>query len=218
MHQMPPTPSGMPAYSFSPPLEESLRISQSWLPPLRNFVSPTPDPRHSHGMHMPYYASPYSHTYAPLSAGVYYPNGNVNGYSAVENMRYAPVPGQGYTSPPYYASMNPSSVPYPPMLPEQRAGPTSVYRPPMASMGAAAPSPEMARREEPRGVAPGNHLDLEALRNGRENRTTVMIKNIPNKMTDKELLEVIDSVVPRAIDFFYLRIDFKTSESYFIKL
>lgn len=40
-------------------------------------------------------------------------------------------------------------------------------------------------------------------------RTTVMIKNIPNKMTDKELLEFINNVCPRRIDFLYLRMDFK---------
>jgi hypothetical protein len=67
-----------------------------------------------------------------------------------------------------------------------------------------------------RNVTPSNHLDLTALENGRENRTTVMIKNIPNKITAKELLEVISLVTPQAIDFFFLRIDFKTSRFTFV--
>ncbi|KAI0248115.1 RNA recognition motif 2-domain-containing protein [Lactifluus subvellereus] len=40
-------------------------------------------------------------------------------------------------------------------------------------------------------------------------RTTVMIKNIPNKMTDKDLMTFIERVCARRIDFFYLRMDFK---------
>ncbi|KZV66803.1 hypothetical protein PENSPDRAFT_676926 [Peniophora sp. CONT] len=40
-------------------------------------------------------------------------------------------------------------------------------------------------------------------------RTTVMIKNIPNKVCDRELLNFINEVVPRRVDFFYLRMDFQ---------
>ncbi|KIY66882.1 hypothetical protein CYLTODRAFT_431606 [Cylindrobasidium torrendii FP15055 ss-10] len=39
-------------------------------------------------------------------------------------------------------------------------------------------------------------------------RTTVMIKNIPNKMSAKDLLTYINKVCPRRIDFMYLRMDF----------
>ncbi|TFK20769.1 hypothetical protein FA15DRAFT_646535 [Coprinopsis marcescibilis] len=36
-----------------------------------------------------------------------------------------------------------------------------------------------------------------------------MIKNIPNKMSDQELIKYIAQVCPRRIDFLYLRMDFR---------
>ena len=54
-----------------------------------------------------------------------------------------------------------------------------------------------------------NKLDLVKVERGEDTRTTVMIKNIPNKMTDKDLKSFIDRVCPRRIDFMYLRIDFQ---------
>ncbi|KZT41499.1 hypothetical protein SISSUDRAFT_981682 [Sistotremastrum suecicum HHB10207 ss-3] len=53
-----------------------------------------------------------------------------------------------------------------------------------------------------------NVLDFEKIEAGQDTRTTVMIKNIPNKMTDKDLLTYIHAICPRKIDFMYLRIDF----------
>ncbi|KAI6121513.1 RNA recognition motif 2-domain-containing protein [Pisolithus sp. B1] len=61
----------------------------------------------------------------------------------------------------------------------------------------------------PRACPENNQLDIEKIEQGADMRTTVMIKNIPNKMTDKELLEFINNVCPRRIDFLYLRMDFK---------
>ncbi|XP_062218915.1 protein MEI2-like 5 isoform X2 [Phragmites australis] len=52
-------------------------------------------------------------------------------------------------------------------------------------------------------------LDLEKIVTGRDTRTTLMIKNIPNKYTSKMLLEVIDETHEGTYDFFYLPIDFK---------
>ncbi|KAH9062342.1 RNA recognition motif 2-domain-containing protein [Lactarius vividus] len=54
-----------------------------------------------------------------------------------------------------------------------------------------------------------NNLNTARIENGQDMRTTVMIKNIPNKMTDKDLMTFIERVCPRRIDFFYLRMDFK---------
>ncbi|KAK4487137.1 hypothetical protein RD792_006452 [Penstemon davidsonii] len=52
-------------------------------------------------------------------------------------------------------------------------------------------------------------LDLEKIVNGEDNRTTLMIKNIPNKYTSKMLLTAIDETHKGTYDFLYLPIDFK---------
>lgn len=44
---------------------------------------------------------------------------------------------------------------------------------------------------------------------GEDKRTTLMIKNIPNKYTQKMLLTTIDEKFRGTYDFFYLPIDFK---------
>ncbi|KAH9847633.1 RNA recognition motif 2-domain-containing protein [Lenzites betulinus] len=54
-----------------------------------------------------------------------------------------------------------------------------------------------------------NVVDIAAIESGVDTRTTVMIKNIPNKMSDKDLLNFINRVCPRRIDFMYLRMDFQ---------
>ena len=53
-----------------------------------------------------------------------------------------------------------------------------------------------------------NQLNLDKIASGTDTRTTVMIKNIPNKMSDKDLLAYIGKVTPKRIDFMYLRMDF----------
>ncbi|KAK6134959.1 hypothetical protein DH2020_031296 [Rehmannia glutinosa] len=52
-------------------------------------------------------------------------------------------------------------------------------------------------------------LDLEKIANGEDIRTTLMIKNIPNKYTSKMLLAAIDETHKGTYDFLYLPIDFK---------
>ncbi|KAI0829622.1 RNA recognition motif 2-domain-containing protein [Trametes gibbosa] len=54
-----------------------------------------------------------------------------------------------------------------------------------------------------------NIVDVAAIESGVDTRTTVMIKNIPNKMSDQDLLNFINRVCPRRIDFMYLRMDFQ---------
>ncbi|XP_057750489.1 protein MEI2-like 3 isoform X1 [Arachis stenosperma] len=53
------------------------------------------------------------------------------------------------------------------------------------------------------------HLDLDRIKNSEDRRTTLMIKNIPNKYTSKMLLAAIDEKHKGTYDFFYLPIDFK---------
>ncbi|RYQ94182.1 hypothetical protein Ahy_B08g089063 isoform D [Arachis hypogaea] len=54
-------------------------------------------------------------------------------------------------------------------------------------------------------------LDLGRILRGEDNRTTLMIKNIPNKYTSKMLLAAIDEQCRGTYDFLYLPIDFKAS-------
>lgn len=58
-------------------------------------------------------------------------------------------------------------------------------------------------------VASKNQLMVGRIESGQDTRTTVMIKNIPNKMSDKDLIAYINKVCPRRIDFLYLRMDFQ---------
>ncbi|KAK7020908.1 RNA recognition motif 2-domain-containing protein [Favolaschia claudopus] len=58
-----------------------------------------------------------------------------------------------------------------------------------------------------------NQLNLARIEHGQDTRTTVMIKNIPNRISDKELMAHIDHVCPRKIDFLYLRMDFRTGRN-----
>ena len=61
-------------------------------------------------------------------------------------------------------------------------------------------------------ISEKNQLDLNRIKQGLDTRTTVMIKNIPNKMSDKDLLSFIANVCPRRIDFMYLRMDFQNGK------
>ena len=50
---------------------------------------------------------------------------------------------------------------------------------------------------------------MESCCAGEDKRTTLMVKNIPNKYTQKMLLATIDEQFKGQYDFFYLPIDFK---------
>jgi hypothetical protein len=67
------------------------------------------------------------------------------------------------------------------------------------------------------GVSDRNLLNISRIEEGLDTRTTAMIKNIPNKMTAKDLIQYINEVSPRKIDFLYLRMDFKNGV-YFLGL
>ena len=65
------------------------------------------------------------------------------------------------------------------------------------------------RREQKDGDASQFSLDIQKVNDGRERRTTLMIKNIPNKYSQKMLLAAVDEHHRGNCDFFYLPIDFK---------
>ena len=52
-------------------------------------------------------------------------------------------------------------------------------------------------------------INLEAIGNEEDARTTLMIRNIPNKYTQSMLLDAINKKFQATYDFFYLPIDFK---------
>ncbi|OLL23278.1 Meiosis protein mei2 [Neolecta irregularis DAH-3] len=58
-------------------------------------------------------------------------------------------------------------------------------------------------------VPDNNKVDLNRITAGLDLRTTIMVKNVPNKYTQQMLLEYMDEVCERTYDFLYLRIDFK---------
>ena len=53
-----------------------------------------------------------------------------------------------------------------------------------------------------------NIIEIDSIRKGMENRTTLMIRNIPNKYSQSLLLDSIDLKHKGRYDFFYLPIDF----------
>ncbi|GAA6015010.1 hypothetical protein JCM10207_008703 [Rhodosporidiobolus poonsookiae] len=57
-------------------------------------------------------------------------------------------------------------------------------------------------------IPASNVLNFERIENGLDMRTTLMLKNIPNKLKDWEVMEFVEKVVGRAFDFFYLRCDY----------
>ena len=54
-------------------------------------------------------------------------------------------------------------------------------------------------------------IRLENINSGKDRRTTVMIKNIPNKYSQQMLLQTIDHKFAGTYDFLYLPIDFKVN-------
>uniref|UniRef100_A0A0D9VGE0 RRM domain-containing protein n=1 Tax=Leersia perrieri TaxID=77586 RepID=A0A0D9VGE0_9ORYZ len=70
-----------------------------------------------------------------------------------------------------------------------------------------------SRRNDPNANQSDNkkqyELDIDRILRGDDSRTTLMIKNIPNKYTSKMLLAAIDENHKGTYDFIYLPIDFK---------
>lgn len=104
------------------------------------------------------------------------------------------------------------------MAPQLRLGPTlfgsSPFGTPMMSAGLEAlidRARTTRRIESPSQLESRKQyqLDVEKIISGEDIRTTLMIKNIPNKYTSKMLLSAIDEKHKGTYDFFYLPIDFK---------
>ena len=98
-----------------------------------------------------------------------------------------------------------------------RANPSSASAP-SSRLTSGAPSlgSSANNTREPPTPPERNQLNLARIEDGQDTRTTVMIKNIPNKMSDKDLIAFIGKVCPRKIDFLYLRMDFQNGISFVI--
>ncbi|KAG6849832.1 hypothetical protein H0H93_004641 [Arthromyces matolae] len=165
----------------------------------------------SHYQHIPT-LTPY-----PGTAGLMYENGIMEAPPRGGEIWYPEVPASfsGTPGPMYFGPQPP--VARSPFIHEPNGLPESadIYRPNLSNMG----SGPSRRASQPMlhgnpGQAPhqpqeNNLLDISKIEDGRDTRTTVMIKNIPNKMSDKDLVNFIGKVCQRKIDFLYLRMDFK---------
>lgn len=59
-----------------------------------------------------------------------------------------------------------------------------------------------------RGQNGQNYVDLDKIRRGLDVRTTIMLRNIPNKIDQTMLKDIVDETSFGKYDFMYLRIDF----------
>ncbi|TVY44334.1 Meiosis protein [Lachnellula occidentalis] len=65
-----------------------------------------------------------------------------------------------------------------------------------------------SRRQHNPAASQHNHVDIGSIEQGKDVRTTVMLRNIPNKIDQPMLKAMIDEVSYGTYDFVYLRIDF----------
>ncbi|KAG8902871.1 hypothetical protein FRB99_003999 [Tulasnella sp. 403] len=86
------------------------------------------------------------------------------------------------------------------------ANPSSPFAPPLL--------PLCTRTSHPRDPpSPRNTIDLEKIATGQDTRTTIMIKNVPSRMTHQDMERFVNSVCEREYDFLYLRMDFVTGNN-----
>lgn len=76
----------------------------------------------------------------------------------------------------------------------------------------ASPSSQAAPAGGVKGAVPSEFaIDIDRIANGQEMRTTVMVRNIPNKYTQRMLLDAVNGAnFRKRYDFFYLPVDFRS--------
>lgn len=142
------------------------------------------------------------------------PGGAVSGSPTYAARVYESVMGRGPT--PASSSGSFSMSPMTPTFPMN-----SIYSPPRSVARSNNPSPRFQRLNPHRNNAarvnrshfspPGphhNHVDINKIREGVDVRTTIMLRNIPNKVDQAMLKGIIDESSWGKYDFMYLRIDF----------
>ncbi|CVL01960.1 related to mei2 protein [Fusarium mangiferae] len=115
-----------------------------------------------------------------------------------------------------FAAAGAASIPFPPTL-QQQPFTGQQFGPPGASNTLALTNPNGFGRFDPRRGAGrygrgsrglNNIVDLNELIAGRDVRTTIMLRNIPNKVDQPLLKKIVDVSSFGRYDFMYLRIDF----------
>nr|XP_018675192.1 PREDICTED: protein MEI2-like 2 isoform X1 [Musa acuminata subsp. malaccensis] len=137
---------------------------------------------------------------------------NRNGGSLLMNTTPQATMNQGIMS----GNMPDNSSPNMRMMPPQRFGPVLFRSPPYSGLSSIGIDGLVDRNRSRRVDNHGGQvdkrlyqLDLDKIIKGEDTRTTIMIKNIPNKYTSKMLLAAIDETHKGTYDFLYLPIDFK---------
>ncbi|CAL9067458.1 protein MEI2-like 2 [Musa acuminata AAA Group] len=137
---------------------------------------------------------------------------NQKGGTGLMNMTPHPTLNQGIIS----GSMSDNNSPNVRMMSAHRSGPTlfgNAPYPALSSIGIdGLVDWHRSRRVDNHGSQADKQqyqLDLDKIIKGEDTRTTIMIKNIPNKYTSKMLLAAIDETHSGTYDFLYLPIDFK---------
>ncbi|GAA6046187.1 hypothetical protein NBRC10513_002181 [Rhodotorula toruloides] len=163
----------------------------SWIPPS---AIPTPSQTPQVAQFVPH--DPFASGFAPSR-----PASAILAAPSTTGMVYQPTPSP-------IPSFQYSAAPSPVAQPSASAGPAEHDIPPHKQ--ATPPLPRLERKSRvgrdfgivrDDKIPSGNVLVFERIERGIDMRTTLMIKNIPNKMKDYE-------VVGRSYDFFYLRCDY----------
>ncbi|KAI0675041.1 RNA recognition motif 2-domain-containing protein [Trametes maxima] len=160
----------------------------------------------------PMYASDMNHVYGDQSATgakVYW---TYAAHPPAPADYYVPQGGRGVATPPF-SGPTPSHRAHPPRpVAEVSLDDVPQFTFPFGDDQSRAPSARERLPHAPHGnqrVPSSKYaLDIANIENGLDTRTTVMIKNIPNKMSDRDFFNFINRVCPRRIDFMYLRMDF----------
>lgn len=130
---------------------------------------------------------------------------NFNGPDSGETSPFSPF----FSPYPEYGMQSPLWSPYTPgaIGQERSASVLSPYRPGYYSSHQRVPHKYMGRHSD---FPSGHHnvVDVERIRQGLDVRTTIMLRNIPNKIDQVMLKDIVDETSRGKYDFMYLRIDF----------
>ncbi|GAA6016326.1 hypothetical protein JCM11491_006816 [Sporobolomyces phaffii] len=116
-----------------------------------------------------------------------------------QSASFRPGPSTSYVFPPILPTTRPLNEPRSPS--DQQASAT------LSPRNRLPPSFGIVRDDR---IPVGNVINYERIEQGLEVRTTLMLKNVPNKLKDVEVMNFIEEVVGRSYDFFYLRTDYAT--------